>query len=67
MKKRFTGAIPFNCYASVKIENEARKLAINIPVKLNCNIFQRIRRDLGSFNPLDIARIYKIEFINESN
>ena len=67
MKKRFITAIPFNRYTSIKIKNEALKLGINIPIKPNSNIFQQIRKDRDSINPLETSGIYKLEFINENN
>ena len=48
IKKRFTTAIPFNHYTSSEIKNEVSKLGINFPIKLNCNIFQQIRKNWNS-------------------
>ena len=39
IKKRFTTAIPFNHYTSIKIKNQTSKFGINIPIKPNSNIF----------------------------
>ena len=47
--------------------HEASKLGINIPIRPNRNIFQRIRKDQDSINPLETSGIYKIDFINKND
>ena len=64
-RKLFTNAIPFNRNAFSKIKNEAVKLNYHIPIKPNLNIFQRIRKDQDSINPLETSSIYQIDFEEE--
>ena len=59
-KRKFITSVPFNNYTSLNLKNEATKLGIYVPIKPNKNIYQRIRGDLNSVDPLETAGIYRI-------
>ena len=63
--KRKTNLLPLFYlinYASLKLKNKAAILGIYMLFKPNQSIYQRIRYDYCSINPLETAGIYRINY-----